>query len=353
MGESSPILIMKPRLPSRFDLRKSLKLMDSSGIYSNFGPLNQELIANFATRFNIPSSSICTVSNATLGLEGAVRTALQNGSSWSMPSWTFTATAAAALNAGEKIEFLDIDSEWRVTPNSGTRNLIDVLPFGDEINIERLPDSIENLIVDAAASIDTLNIQNFQDKRKFALVVSLHATKLIQAGEGGLFISNDVEWVRRFKSWTNFGMDTARTSNFVGTNAKLSEYAAAVCLASLKNWDRDRKDWLKQTARAMEISDRLGLELLNPMKNSRVTPYWIIKSAFAERIREEFKRQGIPYRSWWESGCHKMPAYASYNVSRLPNTELAAQNSVGLPFHLFLKDSEWKRIESALERACS
>ena len=351
MRKTDPILIMKPRLPSRFDIRKSLKLIDHSGIYSNFGPLNLDLITHFAKHFKISNSNICTVANATLGLEGAIRTANKNDNTWSMPSWTFTATAAAALNAGKSIEFLDVDKDWRVIPTVSTRNLIDVLPFGDSLDFERLPAGIENLVVDAAASFDSLDFQNFHKVRRFALVISLHATKLIQAGEGGLFISNDLGWVERFKSWSNFGMDQQRTSHFLGTNAKLSEYASAIGLASLKNWNRDRQDWFKQTTKAKEISDKFGLEVLAPMKNSKVTPYWIVKSSRVESIKRELVSSDIPFRLWWESGCHNMPAYSKFNSSPLPNTDLAAVNSLGLPFHLFLNNKHWKKIETALEKA--
>lgn len=353
MAELDPILLMKPRLPSWLDLRKSLKLIDESGIYSNFGPLNLELIDRISNHFRIPNSHICTVANATLGLEGAIRTANKNEALWSIPSWTFTATAAAVINSGNSIEFLDIDEGWRVTPTPTTRNLVDVLPFGGALDLDRLPNGIENLVIDAAASFDTLEFRNFLSERKFGLVISLHATKLMQSGEGGIFISNDVQWVERFKSWTNFGMSQDRTSNFLGTNAKLSEYSSAVGLASLKNWNRDRQDWMSQTLKAREISHRFELEVLPPMENLRITPYWIIKTSHVERIKKELIRAEIPYRLWWGKGCHKMPAYSNSYLTPLPNTDLAAGNYLGLPFHLFLNRSQWLRIEMALEKACT
>ena len=352
MPEIEQIQIMRPRLPAQHQLRKNLRRIDRAGIYSNFGPLNHELLEGFAEHFRIPISNMCTVTNATLGLEGAIRSSSPSAGTWSLPSWTFTATAAAAINSGESIEFLDVDGDWRVVPSSGTKNLIDVLPFGDQLRIDRLPNNLDNLIIDAAASVDTLYFDDFFKMRKFGLVVSLHATKLIQAGEGGLFISNDSGWVERFKSWSNFGMDGSRTSLFVGSNAKMSEYASAIGLASLKNWKRDRQDWLSQSNRAYEISNRFGLKVLNPMAQKQVTPYWIIKSEKIERIKQEFELAGIPYRSWWESGCHEMPAYSKYQVMPLPNTELATKNSLGLPFHLFLNNPQWKRIETSLEKAC-
>ena len=148
-------------------------------------------------------------------------------------------------------------------------------------------------------------------------------------------------------------MDGSRTSHFVGSNAKLSEYASAVGLASLKNWERDRHDWLDQSSRAYEISNRLGLEVLKPMASAQVTPYWIVKSALVNQIKLEFDRARIPYRLWWESGCHHMPAYSKYAAASLPNTELAARYSLGLPFHLFLTKAQWNRIETSLERACT
>jgi hypothetical protein len=48
---------------------------------------------------------------------------------------------------------------------------------------------------------------------------------------------------RRVRRLTSFGFDGSREALCVATNAKLSEYAAAVGLAALDGWPADRLRW--------------------------------------------------------------------------------------------------------------
>jgi hypothetical protein len=53
-------------------------------------------------------------------------------------------------------------------------------------------------------------------------------------GEGGFAVSSDKDWIERVRCLSNFGIDPADFKvREAGTNAKLSEYHAAVGLAAL------------------------------------------------------------------------------------------------------------------------
>jgi dTDP-4-amino-4,6-dideoxygalactose transaminase len=181
----------------------------------------------------------------------------------------------------------------------------------------------------------------------------MHATKLLAAGEGGIFISNNLEWVSRFKSWSNFGMlgNGDRTSYTLGINAKLSEYAAAVALASLEMWPRTREKVLNQSANAIALANSFGLPVSTAMKKGYATPYWIVSLSNANtkaRLQNQLKNDAISYRNWWESGCHCMPAFEKVHHDQLDNTERLSNTTVGLPFHCFLTESDWQRISKSL-----
>lgn len=351
--ELIPILI--PEVPKFDEISGYFKQIDDARIYSNYGPLNSMLIHKLADYLEIDSAQITTVSNATLGLEGAIRTAKNIGSYWELPAWTFTATPAAAINAGAVLSFRDIDSEWRVKPSVEVKNLIDVLPFGLNVDISRLPDDLQFIVIDAAASFDSLKSVGsiLRNDSNIAIVMSLHATKCLPAGEGGIVFSNRIDWIKNIKDWTNFGMDGDRISNFVGTNGKLSEYAAAVALSSLESWERIKHKNLINSKRALTISAGHDLKVTKAMETGFATPYWIIDCGLLEikkKIEFEFEKANISTRSWWQNGCHKMPAYANYFTNDLTHTDLVAATSIGLPFHNYLTEENWTRIASTLAK---
>lgn len=109
--------------------------------------------------------------------------------------------------------------------------------------------------------------------------MSLRATKLIGAGEGGVFISSNEDWVNAVKNWSNFGfLSPGRDAYMAGTNAKLSEYAAAVALASLDIWPSIRNQFLDISSKAINVAHDVGLEVHPAMHKGFITPYWIVVS---------------------------------------------------------------------------
>ena len=349
-----PILI--PNVPPTAKTLTYLQRIDFNRVYSNSGPLHGELVSRIANHFEVDASMVAIVANATLALEGAIRTAPTTNLLWESPSWTFTATPSSILCAGADLAFADVDNEWRVTPSYVSGNLVDVLPFGKGIDFGRLDlGSLNCLVVDAAASFDSLSALQFPKTVPTLIVISMHATKVFPAGEGGIILSNDFEWIQRLRKWSNFGMSKDRISEFVGTNAKLSEYGAAIGLATLDSWSSIRSDFEKISLQILELSKRLDLNCFTPHGTS-ISSYWVLRDLdplFKQSIIELFKVEGIATRDWWASGCHEMPAYKGFldvNV-RLKNTEYSAATSLGLPFFTEMSHDQLDQIESVLLKA--
>lgn len=349
-----PLLV--PRVPRANQIYPYLEEMDRNQVYSNNGPLNRRLVSRLASYFGLFEENIVTLCNATLAIEGALFTSPTDSLIWDMPSWTFTATPAAALNAERDIRFLDVDDEWRVVPDSNTRNLVDVLPFGSPLKLDRFAGAkLDCLLIDGAASFDSLRGITLPDSVPIGIVVSMHATKMFSAGEGGIFISNNSEWVADVKRWSNFGMSETRSSQVRGTNSKLSEYAAAVALATLDMWPQICDEYTELSRKVTAMCDRLKLSYFAPVNNS-LAPYWIIKDltqGLKKSIKDEFQKNEIAFRDWWETGTACMPAYNNLNRVALENSERIAQSSLGLPFHTSLSDSELLLIERSLASALS
>jgi dTDP-4-amino-4,6-dideoxygalactose transaminase len=289
------------------------------------------------------------MSNATLALQACVEMLIEGGVEVDLPSWTFTATAAAVIAAGAKPNFLDVDEEWRVLLNGQNSLLVDVLPFGTGLRTSNSQKT--KTIIDGAASFDALRGCGKILQSESILVLSMHATKLIGAGEGAICIVRNEAWAERLRAWSNFGFESgSRISVAKGTNAKLSEYASAVALASLDKWSESRDKLQKIQKRVFEISAGFNLKLAPPMSDEHITPYWIIE--FESGLEKEhavsvLAKCQIETRDWWEKGCHQMEAYSRFSVTTLKQTELIAARSLGLPFHAFMTNQDFDKLEIA------
>ena len=341
-----PVLV--PTVPNYRRLKKYLKKIDRNRTYSNFGPLNSSLITRASEYFSVSEELIQTCTNATVAIEGAIRTSGAKEDVWELPSWTFAATASALLNSNSQGRFVDVNiSTWRANFSSDVRNVIDVLPFGDDLDLNRIPSSVECVVIDGAASIHALESFRLQFDRPISVIISLHATKSLPAGEGALFITNDPIWSEKFRRWTNFGFDNNRNSAFIGTNAKLSEYAAAVALASFDELITVRNRMLDLGEIARRVSQDMDLEVHPALKKGMSTPYWIavLKDENARNVFESrLQTSRIMTRHWWGSGCHNQLAFNEIRRKRLEITDHIARTTLGIPFHLGLRKQDLRRI---------
>ena len=341
---------MRPKLPSFENLSARFSKIEESRIYSNFGPQLRELEQRFALRYNVDASQVLVMANATLALEGLVRQS--NQESWRVPSWTFAATALAVSNAGRNFSFEDVEKESQVMKiSSGTRQMsLATLPFGSDIpkNWERfgMPP-----IIDAAASAG--NIESLRDINVgSSLVISLHATKYLGCGEGAVVISGSSALISDLRSWSNFGLDEDRDFIRQGTNAKMSEFQAAVCHAVLDDEQNRREDYLRIRRLASEVADALGIQ--SGVAHG-LSPYWIV-SFKNQSVRDSLERtlagQGIETRKWWANGCHRMPAFRRVpKGGLLRNTDHLARTTLGFPFHTDMTEKDFGTIHDAVAQS--
>lgn len=349
--------VFVPKLPTVDELLPYLREIEAAKYYSNFGPMVSRLQSELAKYFGVQVDQVVTLSNATLALEGAVATSSSKETRWLSPSWTYAATNLALERCKVEFEFGDVDQDWRLIPKDSCSAIMDVCSFGDNLKLNRFINPHQTILVDAAASFPALKNSGKllnEHAGPIGVVVSFHPTKVLPGVEGGVFISNRPSWVEQIKIWSRFGMQKeSRVSEHVGTNAKMSEYQAAVILASIKSYERLESDWVHIHNCAKEISTSLGLNTHPAMNRKMLSSYWIIESE-PESIRELEEAaltSGFQTRRWWEYGCHQMPAFSNRNKFPLPKTERIAETTLGLPFHLFMGSQEFDIIHSALALA--
>lgn len=340
---------MRPMPPSVKSAVSRLTAVDKSGTYSNFGPQEQHLRHCFAERLRVDASQVATVANATLGLSGSAT--VLGGLQWAVPVFTFAATPAAVLAAGAEVAFADVGRDLVLdSADLSVDGWMPVAPFGAPPEVERWS-SARRVVHDAAASLgNDLDLSGLPSGQ--AVVFSLHATKVLGAGEGGVVVFGDEADAVRFQAWTNFGFSGSREAQFAGVNAKMSEIQACYVHAALDGWEQERAEWVEARERVERMTTAAGVELLR--FGNGVNPYAIAQFQHAGttlRVESTLAQYGVGTRRWWSMGCHRMPAYAHLTDAAFPVTDYGAARTLGLPIYRGMTDVDVEVVRVALERA--
>jgi dTDP-4-amino-4,6-dideoxygalactose transaminase len=355
------IPIMRPKLPAAERIAPYLKAIDSSRIYSNYGPLAVRFEERLAAHFGVTIGEITTIANATQGLTLTLMAlGARPGTLCAMPAWTFVASAHAALFAGLIPYFVDVDADtWVLDPNvmdeilarapSEIGAVMPVVPFGMPIDVAAwdrfrartgLP-----VVIDAAAGFDTLV------PCAAPSVVSLHATKVMGVGEGGFIVAKDEAIIKNIRARANFGFFGGRTSIAASTNAKLSEYHAAVGHASLDEWAEARAEWLKVAAaysKALPETNRVRYQA--GFGTDWVASTCVLQLPESDAIEAEhaLANAGVETRRWWGYGAHLHPSTSMLPRSPLPTTDDLAKSTISVPFYRDLKGGEIEAVANTV-----
>lgn len=357
------IQVARPRLPVAADLLPYLQEIDTNRWYANHGPLASRLEARLAVRLGVPADGVTLTASATAGLAVTIAAVARAGARYcAVPGWTFAGTAHAVRNAGFLPWFVDIDARsWALTPDrlrdalsrapGSVAAAVPVVPFGAPVDLGAWEDFQAEtgvpVVVDAAAAFDTLR------PARVPAVISLHATKVLGVGEGGAVLCRDPGPVRRARQAANFGFCGARIADIAGTNAKLSEYHAAVGLAALDGWEQTRTTFLQVAGHyrkhlgsldGVVIQPGFGIDWIS-------STCMVTVAAGAEAVAAALARAGIETRAWWGDGPAGHPAFRDCPRTPLPATAELAARTLGLPFAVDLAEAEVERIAVALDQA--
>lgn len=228
--------------------------------------------------------------------------------------------------------------------------IIPVLPFGAPIVFNDWQ-GVDSLVIDAAASLGA-NPPNFSEMPTNSMVVySLHATKVLGAGEGALVVCQNEVQARMLRAWSNFGFDGSRDSDTCGTNAKISEYSCAVALASIANLQEERSEWERIHKYIQSLNYPNSLKtIVDNYPGFR--PYWIIEAGdLAQKLNliNFLSELGIETRSWWGTPITQMPAFKNLEkLAECPNSKQLSEKHLGLPIWKGIQESDLEFIAASL-----
>jgi dTDP-4-amino-4,6-dideoxygalactose transaminase len=364
---AEPFRFCQPLLPSLANALKDYLPAYMDGTVTN-SKLVEQLEARVAERLEV--RCCVAVSSCTSGLMMVLR-ALGLKGEIVVPSFTFFATGHAILWNGLQPVFADCDrATWNVDPQDVERKITErtsailaVHMYGNPSEVERLEQIATrhklNLVFDAAHSFGSRHrnraIGGFGD----AEVFSLSPTKLLVAGEGGLVTTNDPTLAKAIRAMRNYGDTGAYDPDWLGLNARMSEFNAALALAGLTLIDGKvaRRNRIAKTYTSLlESQPGLGFQKVLPGNLSTYKDFSIHVTPELGMTRDELTlallAENIETKKYFYPPLHRQKLYASFSGSGcgLERTECISEGVVSLPIYESLPDATVAKVARAILR---
>ena len=342
------IPVQKPTALSWEDANEIASKFGNPHILSNSGPLVRRLEFELGELLNVPPERVVVFSSATTAISAGLF-ALSLGGKVAIPDFSFIGTLRAAQAVSNiDLTVVDISPEtWTLSPrkvNQKEVTYVPVSPFGESPEVIMKLFKGEKAVIDSAASLGAMpDCSSIETEH--VICFSLHATKVLGAGEGGFAVFGDKAVALRARDWGAFGRGP-EMRGAGGANAKMSEVQAAFCLAKLQQWESERRRWQASQVKALEISRKYSLNLA-PSGFRSPNPYWVVDFEDAKltaRVEEVFASKLIETRRWWP---HSLAE--AFGLSGLPTAGKKRAETLGLPMFQDMTSDDFNRIDHALE----
>ena len=318
---------------------------------TNSGPYTEELEERVADYLGVRHCVLTC--NGTTALQLAAR-ALELAGEVIVPSFTFVATVHALSWTGLTPVFCDVDpathnidavaAEKLVTDR--TAAIVGVHLWGQPCAVEAVSEVAERhglrTMFDAAHAFGCSSGGRLVGGSPDAEVFSFHATKVLNAFEGGAITTNDDGIGERARLMRNFGFADYDRVTSLGTNGKMSEAAAAMGLASFERLDAfiasNRANYLAYQTGLKDID---GLSFLSHDETERRNYQHVVvevdpdgSSVSCDTLIRVLWAENVLARRYFHPGAHRMEPYRSSmpdDRERLPVTDWLADRTLLLP----------------------
>ncbi len=270
------------------------------------------------------------------------------------PAFTFFATAGAAVNAGGRPVFVDIDPitfnldpaavEAAITPR--TRAIVAVHLFGQMAAMERLLPLAEArgipLIEDAAqaigASREGHGARRTAGEQGWVGTLSFFPSKNLGAwGDGGMMVTQDEAVADRLARLRLHGGARQYHHDEVGTNSRLDTLQAAVLLAKLPflaDWSAARRRNAARYAEGLAGVAGVTVPATDPA-NEHTFHQYVIRAERRDALQAHLRAREVGTAVYYPLGLHLQPCFADlgYRPGSLPHTETATREALALPIY--------------------
>ncbi len=270
--KDKPTYVTMPSLAPLEEYMDLLQGVWERGILTHNGPLVQRLEGEISQKFRLPN--FIAVSNGTIAIQMAIRALGLKGEIVTTP-FTWVATVSAIKWEGCTPIFADIDKHTlNIDPLEIEKKITDktvaILPvhvFGNPCDISKIQEIAERyslpVIYDAAHAIGSTFAGRSLLEYGDISATSLHATKILNTGEGGGCVTNRPDLADKLRRIRFFGHDDGKDVVEDGFNGKLTEIHSALGIANMKYIDDvlgDREKKYKYYKKKLESFKHVRLQ---------------------------------------------------------------------------------------------
>ncbi len=333
------------------------------------GPKTRELEAAWAKRVGVAHA--VAVSSCTAALEIALRHVGVAGREVIVPTNTFVATANAALAAGARVVFADMDEGdycldvddtlARVTDRTAAVVVVHIAGFVSK-DIERLVAACRDRNIRVIEDCAHAHGSTFRGREAGSLgdvgCFSFYPTKVLTCGVGGLITTDDASLAELARSLRHHGQGTSLEEIVhSGNDWVLDEVRAVLASAQLRRLDdflASRRALATQYTQLLAGDDRFVLPRLHAdlapayYKFPVLLPEGADRDAIRKRAYEEDK---LELGSLYSPPCHLMPVFRNAlgtGPGTLPKAERSLSKQICLPMHACVTSDDARRSVEVL-----
>ena len=358
----------RPSLPALAEIDRYFELSRAEGWYSNSGPCHDLLVERSTALLG--DRPVVPVASAGIGLVVALRALVPPSAGGArqvvLPSFTFAATAAAVVWCGLEPVFCDVEAEgWHLCParlnealaarQGRVAAILACSAFGtpppDDVAAAWSSAAEEwdiPLIVDAAAGFGARSAGLPPD----AEVFSMHATKPLAVGEGGLVALRDEAVAEDARILVNHGLGPNHEAVAVGLNGKLDEWRAATALAGLDRLEDGLAARREAAATMRRNLSGAGLrfQALAEWSPSQFVPALAASGEQRDEVLATAASRGVEMRTYYSPPLHVSPAYGACDrAGTLSVTRDVSERILSLPMADDFSDAEQGLVAECFE----
>jgi len=329
-----------------------IEALESSWISG--GPFVRKLETFFQNKTGLDA---CAVSNGTVALHLAyVALGLQRDDEILVPAFGFMAAANTAINHGIKPIFTDVDSEtWCMTVKDldkaktpKTKAAVVIHTYGNVCDMDEIIKwgKANNIFVieDTAEALGSLYKGKWAGSFGDINTFSLHATKTITTGEGGIVVCQTKELYEKAWLYTNHGLHrrgilAAYSHEVPGFNYRLGNIQAAIGVAQSEHLDTILKERNRVYQKYQENLQDIQIQKIG----NNVSPIiWALGIKLQDSINRNavmqyMEKMGVETRPGFSS-----PKYIKYfkDLRETPISDNLSDQIITLPFYPSLSNEK-------------
>lgn len=347
------IPVTKSSMPSYEEYCDEIKDMWETHWLTNMGVKHKQLEEKLEEYFGI--EHVMLYANGHLALENAIAALnLPKGGEVITTPFTFASTTHAIVRNGLVPVFCDIKfDDYTMDPGKIesliTDNTVAIVPvhvYGNMCDVEGIGMIAKKygikVIYDAAHAFAVkykdVSVACYGDAAMF----SFHATKVFNTIEGGCVCFKNPELETLLYNMKNFGIQGPESVQYIGGNAKMNEFQAAMGICNIKHLPEEiekRKMIVERYRRRLENVNGIKLSVIQKDVESNYAYFPVVFDGYKYTRNEVFEKLaevGIIARKYFYPLTNGFECYKNYptaGVEKTPVAQYIALRVLTLPLY--------------------